>query len=133
MAKVRKTIKGLLINADKCNGCRACEVICSAFHANPRYGSINPARSRIRVVRDPLKDIYVPVQAGEYTASECTGRNRYIVDGKEYTRKQFFDLVNREAGLSQPVALLVRHIRIVVNDGVRTEPRVLKTAIWNER
>ena len=25
---------------------------------------------------------------------------RYIVDGKEYTRKQFFDLVNREAGLS---------------------------------
>ena len=70
MAKVKKTIKGLTINADKCNGCRACEVICSAFHATPRYSSINPARSRIRIVRDPLKDIYIPVQAGEYTASD---------------------------------------------------------------
>jgi len=89
MAKVKKTIKGLLINADKCNGCRACEVICSTFHATPRYSSVNPARSRIRVVRDPLKDIYVPVQAGEYTASECTGRNRYIVDGKEYDECDF--------------------------------------------
>jgi len=89
MAKVKKTIKAILINADKCNGCRACEVICSAFHATPRYSSTNPARSRIRVVRDPLKDIYIPVQAGEYTASECTGRNRYIVDGKEYDECDF--------------------------------------------
>ena len=89
MAKVKKTIKGLTINADKCNGCRACEVICSAFHATPRYGSINPARSRIRIVRDPLKDIYIPVQAGEYTAAECTGRNKYIVDGKEYDECDF--------------------------------------------
>ena len=89
MAKVKKTIKGLTINADKCNGCRACEVICSAFHAAPRYSSINPARSRIRVVRDPLKDIYIPVQAGEYTPAECTGRNKYIVDGKEYDECDF--------------------------------------------
>jgi len=89
MAKVKKTIKSLVINADKCNGCRACEVICSAFHATPRYSSINPARSRIRVARDPLKDIYVPVQAGEYTPAECTGRNRYIVEGKEYDECDF--------------------------------------------
>jgi benzoyl-CoA reductase subunit BamC len=89
MAKVKKTIKGITINADQCNGCRACEVICSAFHAAPRYSSINPARSRIRVVRDPLKDIYFPVQAGEYTPAECTGRNKYIVDGKEYDECDF--------------------------------------------
>jgi len=48
MAKVRKVIKTIKIDVDKCNGCRACEVICSAFHANPKYSSNNPARSRIR-------------------------------------------------------------------------------------
>lgn len=80
----KRTVKTININADKCNGCRACEVICSAFHAMPKYSSNNPARSRIRVVRDPLRDIYVPLYAGEYTESECIGRDKYIIDGKEY-------------------------------------------------
>ena len=41
----------------------------------PKYSSINPARSRIRVVMDELNDVYVPVRAGDYTPAECTGRN----------------------------------------------------------
>ena len=89
MPKVMKTIKSITINADKCNGCRACEVICSLFHASPRYSSNNPARSRIRIVREPLRDIYLPVYAGEYTPAECTGRNTYIVDGKKYDECDF--------------------------------------------
>jgi benzoyl-CoA reductase subunit BamC len=28
--------------------------------------------------------MYVPVYAGEYTKAECTGRDRYRIDGKEY-------------------------------------------------
>ncbi len=84
MSKVKKKVKTIKINVDKCNGCRACEVICSAFHANPKYSSNNPARSRIRVIHEPLRDIYFPVYAGEYTASECMGRDRYVIDGKEY-------------------------------------------------
>ena len=48
----RKTVKTIKIDVDKCNGCRACEVICSALHAAPRYSSDNPARARIRVIRD---------------------------------------------------------------------------------
>ena len=60
MAKVKKKVKTIKIDLDKCNGCRACEVICSAFHANPKYSSNNPARSRIRLIRDPLKDVYLP-------------------------------------------------------------------------
>ena len=84
MAKIKKKIKTIKIDVSKCNGCRACEMICSAFHANPKYSSINPERSRVRMIRDPLRDVYLPVYAGEYTPAECMGRDTYIVDGKEY-------------------------------------------------
>jgi len=87
--KKKKIIKTIKVDVDKCHGCRACEVICSAFHAVPKYSSNNPARSRIRVLRDPLRDIYVPVYAGEYTAAECTGRDKYTIDGKEYDECAF--------------------------------------------
>ncbi len=87
--KVKKTIKTIKIDADKCNGCRACEAICSAFHASPKYSSSNPARSRIKIVRDPFRDIYVPVYAGEYTVAECAGRDKYVIDGKEYDECSF--------------------------------------------
>ena len=80
----KKTVKTIKIDVDKCNGCRACEVICSASHAEPKYSGNNPARARIRVIREPIKDIYVPVYAGEYTPAECMGRDRYTIDGKEY-------------------------------------------------
>jgi len=85
----KKTVKTIKIDVDKCNGCRACEVICSALHATPQYSSNNPARARIRVTRDPLADIYIPVYAGEYTAAECAGRDKYMIDGKEYDECAF--------------------------------------------
>ena len=85
----KKTIKTIKIDVDKCNGCQACEVICSAFHAAPGYSSNNPARSRIRVIRDPLADIFIPVYAGEYTAAECAGRDQYVIDGKKYEECAF--------------------------------------------
>jgi benzoyl-CoA reductase subunit BamC len=87
--KQKKIIKTIKVDVDKCNGCRACEVVCSAFHALPKYSSNNPARSRIRVIRDPLRDVYVPVSAGEYVAAECTGREKYTIDGKEYEECAF--------------------------------------------
>jgi benzoyl-CoA reductase subunit BamC len=80
----KKIVKTIRIDVDKCNGCRACEVICSSFHATPRYSSNNPERARIRVIHYPLRDIYVPVYAGEYAAAECAGRDKYTIDGKEY-------------------------------------------------
>jgi benzoyl-CoA reductase subunit BamC len=89
MAKIKKKIKTIKIDLDKCNGCRACEVICSAFHATPKYSSNNPARSRIRMVREPLRDIYLPVYAGEYAKAECAGRDKYVMDGKEYHECDF--------------------------------------------
>ena len=89
MSKVKKQVKAIRIDVDKCNGCRACEVICSAFHANPKYSSSNPERSRIRLVREPLQDVYLPVYAGEYAAAECMGRDKYVIDGKEYDECSF--------------------------------------------
>jgi benzoyl-CoA reductase subunit BamC len=87
--KKKKTIKIIKIDADKCNGCRACEVICSAFHARPQYSSNNPARSRIALLSKPLKDVFVPVLAGEYAKSECNSRYMYVMDGKEHEECNF--------------------------------------------
>jgi len=82
--KRKKIVKEIKVDISKCVGCRACEIACSAFHAVPKYSSINTARSRIMVVMDEFRDIFVPIRAGEYTQAECNGRNRYVIDGKEY-------------------------------------------------
>ena len=87
--KKKKVVKEIRVDLDKCIGCRSCEVACSAFHARPRYSSINPARSRIRVVMDELSDLYVPIRAGDYTKAECTGRNVYTINGKQYSECSF--------------------------------------------
>ncbi|HYA43005.1 MAG TPA: hypothetical protein VEF34_17005 [Syntrophobacteraceae bacterium] len=89
MAKVKKKIKTVRIDADKCNGCRGCEVICSTVHATPKYSSVNPARSRIQVISHRLRDIWLPVFAGEYAAAECMGRDVYVIDGKQYDECSF--------------------------------------------
>ncbi len=84
MAKIKKIVKTIKIDADKCNGCRACEIICSAFHATPQYSSNNPARSRVKVITHSLRNIWLPLFAGEYTPAECKGRDKYIIGGREY-------------------------------------------------
>ncbi|MBN2402946.1 MAG: (4Fe-4S)-binding protein [Spirochaetes bacterium] len=89
MAKIKKKIKTIKVDADKCNGCRTCEVVCSAFHSSPKWSVINPARSRIQIIRHPLKNIWLPVFAGEYAPAECMGRDKYIIDGKEYDECAF--------------------------------------------
>jgi benzoyl-CoA reductase subunit BamC len=85
----KKIVKEIRVDVDKCTGCRSCEMACSAFHAVPKYSSLNPARARIRVIIDEARDIYVPIRAGEYTQAECNGRNLYTINGKEYTECSF--------------------------------------------
>ena len=84
-----KTIKEIKVNINNCTGCRSCEMACSAFHAVPRYSSINPSRSRIRVFMDEISDQYVPIRAGGYIQAECNGRNLYVIDDKEYSECAF--------------------------------------------
>ncbi len=89
MAKIKKKIRTIKIDADKCNGCRGCEIICSAYHAIPKYSSNNPARSRIQIITNRLENKWLPVFAGEYAPAECMGRDKYVIDGKEYDECDF--------------------------------------------
>jgi benzoyl-CoA reductase subunit BamC len=89
MAKIKKKVKTIKVDADKCNGCRGCEVVCSGFHSSPKWSGVNPARSRIQIIRHPIKDIWLPVFAGEYAPAECMGRDKYVIDGKEYEECAF--------------------------------------------
>lgn len=46
----------LLVNAEKCTGCRLCELVCSAHHT----GKSNPSVSRIKVVKPCHEGPYFP-------------------------------------------------------------------------
>jgi len=87
--KKTRIVKEIKVDTKKCVGCRACEIACSAFHATPKFSSVNTARSRIMVIMDEVRDIFVPIRAGDYTQAECTGRNRYVIEGKEYDECTF--------------------------------------------
>jgi len=86
---IKKKVKRINVDLDKCNGCRACELVCSAFHATPKYSSNNPSRARIRVVTDEINDEYVPIRATDYTKASCDGRRVYTIKGKEYSECSF--------------------------------------------
>ena len=85
----KKIVKEIVADVNKCTGCRSCELACAAFHTVPRYSSFNPARSRIRVYMDEVRDLYVPVRGGDHSQEECKARNRYVMDGKEYPECSF--------------------------------------------
>jgi benzoyl-CoA reductase subunit BamC len=89
MAIINKKVKTIKIEADKCNGCRTCEVVCSAYHSQPKWSTINPAVARIHIITHRLKDIWLPVFAGEYAPAECMGRDTYVIDGKQYDECSF--------------------------------------------
>ena len=142
---VSRIVKEIRIDLGKCTGCRACEVACSAFHAKPRYSSINPARSRIRVVADEINDEYVPVRAGNFTRAECDGRHFYRIDGKHYSEcsfcrascpsRDFFiepdsglplkcDMCEDEPALAQPLC-----VTVCLSKCLTYEERLLETEV----
>ncbi len=45
------------VEPEKCTGCRACEIFCPV----EQEGQANPARSRIRVLKDEARDFFLPV------------------------------------------------------------------------
>lgn len=118
-----RLVKTIKVNLNKCIGCRACEVVCSAFHALPKYSSVNPARSRIRVVTDLLNDEYVPIRAADYTKTECDGRNIYTINEKEYSECSFCGSVCPARNLfKEPDSGLPLKCDMCVDDPPQKEP-----------
>lgn len=59
--------KMLLVNHEKCTGCRTCEAVCSAMHE----GASNPARSRIHVVKWEWDGFMMPFQCQQCQDAPC--------------------------------------------------------------
>ncbi len=59
--------KVLMINHQKCTGCRLCELVCSVMHD----GVSNPARSRIKVVKWESEGLYVPMSCQQCEDAPC--------------------------------------------------------------
>jgi carbon-monoxide dehydrogenase iron sulfur subunit len=80
--------KVLVIDHEKCTGCRACELACSVYHT----GVSNPSRSRIKVIKWEWEGLYLPMTCQNCEKPFCVdvcptkachvdpGMNRVIID-----------------------------------------------------
>jgi carbon-monoxide dehydrogenase iron sulfur subunit len=61
------TGKALVINYEKCTGCRLCELVCSVMHD----GVSNPSRSRIKVIKWEAEGLYIPMSCQQCEDAPC--------------------------------------------------------------
>ena len=59
--------KALVVNHEKCNGCRKCEEVCSARHG----GVANPLSSRIRIMEWQPEGVFMPVVCHQCEDAPC--------------------------------------------------------------
>ena len=59
--------KILMIDYEKCTGCRLCELVCSVMHD----GISNPARSRIKVMKWEHEGLYIPMTCQQCEDAPC--------------------------------------------------------------
>jgi Fe-S-cluster-containing hydrogenase component 2 len=59
--------KVLVIDHQKCTGCRLCELVCSVTHD----GVSNPARSRIKVMKWEAEGHYIPMSCQQCEDAPC--------------------------------------------------------------
>lgn len=59
--------KVLMIDYEKCTGCRLCEMVCSVYHE----GVVNPELSRIKIVKWEWEGRYVPMTCQQCTSAPC--------------------------------------------------------------
>lgn len=60
--------KELVIDHDRCTGCRKCEMVCSVFHT----GTVDPSRSRIRVMKWDDLGLSLPMVCRNCEQPFCT-------------------------------------------------------------
>ena len=59
--------KVLILDYEKCTGCRECELVCAVQHENVS----NPARSRIKVIKMEWEGKYIPVTCQQCESAPC--------------------------------------------------------------
>ena len=59
--------KVLILDYEKCTGCRECELVCGIQHE----GVSNPARSRIKVIKREWEGIYIPITCQQCETAPC--------------------------------------------------------------
>jgi len=57
----------LMVDYEKCTGCRMCELVCSVKHE----GVSNPARSRIKIVKWEWEGRYIPMACQQCQSAPC--------------------------------------------------------------
>lgn len=61
------TKKMIIIEPERCTGCRLCELVCSVSHT----GMSNPARSRISVIKWESEGFYMPMLCQQCETAAC--------------------------------------------------------------
>ncbi len=59
--------KVLMLNYEKCTGCRLCEMVCSVRHE----GVLNPSKARIKIVKWEWEGRYVPMSCQQCVSAPC--------------------------------------------------------------
>lgn len=59
--------KILVIDANKCTGCRLCEQVCSVMHE----GSVNPHRARIKIMKWEIEGSVLPMVCRQCDDAPC--------------------------------------------------------------
>ncbi len=59
--------KVLVIDANKCTGCRLCEQVCSVMHE----GSVNPHRARIKIMKWEIEGVVLPMVCQQCDEPPC--------------------------------------------------------------
>jgi Fe-S-cluster-containing hydrogenase component 2 len=57
----------LVVDHEKCTGCRLCEIVCSVKHT----GASNPSRSRIHVIKWPMEGLELPMLCQQCEDAPC--------------------------------------------------------------
>jgi carbon-monoxide dehydrogenase iron sulfur subunit len=59
--------KVLVVNYERCTGCRLCELVCAVKHD----GVSNPTRSRIKVIKWEAEGLYIPMSCQQCQDAPC--------------------------------------------------------------
>jgi len=108
--------KIILIDYDKCTGCRYCETVCAVSHE----GVCNPSRARIKVLRSEMRAFLAPSLCQQCMDAPCVK----ICPREALSRDEEFGRVNLDYNLciGCKSCILICPFGAMKFDGVREKP-----------